>query len=633
MSIALSPGVYAVPKAAQVGLMPSLANYGAVPDGTTDNATAIAAFLAAVGKAGAGYVGPGLWNTSNLGTWPSTALVEFAPGAILLLNGVPQQRLSYYHRQGEPYNVLRETFASGSSQSTTGSITAGQTTLTVASAIDFKVGQGISVAGAGASGGLLVSQIVAISGTTFTLAAAAGTTVSNATVNHDDTAAIQAALNAAAETPAAEVVFSAYHLISSPLTFSSQLGGYSAHLRGSTAGRNSGNTVAGAVIQNIQSGGVLVVTNPSNNPFNNLRVSTLALLGPAANNTAYSGDALQVNYVQDLILEDVILAQAANGLNFANGNQLIANNLRCLVNGSNGAIITSIPAVYMEQCQFSGNSGNGISASGISSDFQLTQVLCNGNGNGNGANGVNAANCSFLLWKGFSADGNAGDQIYLNGCTYIGLGANSWFAANQTTPAKGIHLYQCAGFKIEDSWILGCTTDAAIMIEGQTAVNSNSDGQIIGCHVENCKAVLYTTNYGGRIIFADNKCNGESISGGYVFNLSTNYQWYTIHDNVFENFAGGIWYNGTIPSNANIHDNQGYNPVGALSAPAMPASGTVQANNFGVRVRVFVSGGTVSVIAINGTATGLTSGSFELDPGETITLTYTAAPTWTWFGL
>lgn len=82
-----------------------------------------------------------------------------------------------------------------------------------------------------------------------------------------------------------------------------------------------------------------------------------------------------------------------------------------------------------------------------------------------------------------------------------------------------------------------------------------------------------------------------------------------------------------------IAGTHGANPYGAQTAPAIPASGTALTNPFPVTVRVFVSGGTVSAIAINGTDTGLTSGQITLGPGETITLTYTAAPAWTWFGL
>lgn len=85
--------------------------------------------------------------------------------------------------------------------------------------------------------------------------------------------------------------------------------------------------------------------------------------------------------------------------------------------------------------------------------------------------------------------------------------------------------------------------------------------------------------------------------------------------------------------NGKVEGVTNYNPVGVITAPSVPASGTAQSNTFVVRVRIFVTGGTVSAIAINGTATGMTNGTFELDPGETITVTYSAVPTWTWFGL
>ena len=88
--------------------------------------------------------------------------------------------------------------AVGNNASTTGSIssTSNSTTLTVASASTFVQGQGIYVAGAGASGAPLVTTISYISGLTFTLAAPALTTVTSAAVIADDTAAIQTAFNA-----------------------------------------------------------------------------------------------------------------------------------------------------------------------------------------------------------------------------------------------------------------------------------------------------------------------------------------------------------------------------------------------------------------------------------------------------
>lgn len=79
--------------------------------------------------------------------------------------------------------------------------------------------------------------------------------------------------------------------------------------------------------------------------------------------------------------------------------------------------------------------------------------------------------------------------------------------------------------------------------------------------------------------------------------------------------------------------NQGYNPVGhAVTQPAVPASTTPLTNTTGVDCTVFVNGGTVSAVAVGGTATGQIAGNFRVPAGQTITLTYTVAPTWQWFG-
>ena len=68
--------------------------------------------------------------------------------------------------------------------------------------------------------------------------------------------------------------------------------------------------------------------------------------------------------------------------------------------------------------------------------------------------------------------------------------------------------------------------------------------------------------------------------------------------------------------------------------PAMPASGTALVNPFGVGCTVYLTGGTVSAVAIGGAATGLTAtpASVRVPAGQSITLTYTAVPSWTWFG-
>lgn len=70
------------------------------------------------------------------------------------------------------------------------------------------------------------------------------------------------------------------------------------------------------------------------------------------------------------------------------------------------------------------------------------------------------------------------------------------------------------------------------------------------------------------------------------------------------------------------------------SAPyVLPASGSPFTNTNGWAMEVIISGGTVTQIAKNGVNTGLTSGTFIVGPGETLTPTYSVAPTALFFGL
>lgn len=105
--------------------------------------------------------------------------------------------------------------ASGSPETTTGSIDSGSNTLTVAKLIDFEVGQGVAIVGAGASGGLLISAVNAIDSATGTmiLRDSAGTTVSGAKVEHEDSEAVQAAIDSFAFAGVLEIPGGQFNLI------------------------------------------------------------------------------------------------------------------------------------------------------------------------------------------------------------------------------------------------------------------------------------------------------------------------------------------------------------------------------------------------------------------------------------
>jgi len=99
-----------------------------------------------------------------------------------------------------------------------------------------------------------------------------------------------------------------------------------------------------------------------------------------------------------------------------------------------------------------------------------------------------------------------------------------------------------------------------------------------------------------------------------------------------ENTIGSL---AVVRHNGVFKNNTGYNPVGSLTPPTVPATTVAQTNSFGVDAAVFVaaSGATITAIAIGGISTGQTSGSFRVPAGQSITLTYSGGtPTWTWFG-
>lgn len=91
------------------------------------------------------------------------------------------------------------------------------------------------------------------------------------------------------------------------------------------------------------------------------------------------------------------------------------------------------------------------------------------------------------------------------------------------------------------------------------------------------------------------------------------------------NGSGAISTGGT-PATMNVLS-------GIQSPPPVPATTVALGNPFHIPMLVNIVGGTVSAVALSGTViTGVTSGQVRLGAGDSITLTYSAAPTWQWFG-
>jgi len=68
----------------------------------------------------------------------------------------------------------------------------------------------------------------------------------------------------------------------------------------------------------------------------------------------------------------------------------------------------------------------------------------------------------------------------------------------------------------------------------------------------------------------------------------------------------------------------------ASSLVPVPASGTAFTNPVALGCTVVITGGTVTAVKINGNQVGTADGTYTVPGGAQITLTYSAAPTWTW---
>jgi hypothetical protein len=83
--------------------------------------------------------------------------------------------------------------------------------------------------------------------------------------------------------------------------------------------------------------------------------------------------------------------------------------------------------------------------------------------------------------------------------------------------------------------------------------------------------------------------------------------------------AGSLWPSaGAVVTGA---------PALFTTAMTLAATAVASLNPNPVPVSVTITGGTVTAIAVNGVATGLTTGTFTVPAGGSITVTYSAAPT------
>jgi hypothetical protein len=215
-------------------------------------------------------------------------------------------------------------------------------------------------------------------------------------------------------------------------------------------------------------------------------------------------------------------------------------------------------------------------------------------------------------------DTSAGLQSFV-GCSFV---------TTRTTSASGLK---------SDSNPGRCVITASQFDSGTTGNLLELSGSLNG--VANCSFLSFGSGANSAIHVPGtyNRITGNNFvpagaNGTAVLEVSASSDHNIITDNSFSgSYAGGsplsLYGNHTI-----ARSNAGYNPVGSLGPPAFPGSNTALVNPYNVDATIFITGGSVTVVKIGTVTTGLTSGQFFLPAGQSITLTYSSAPTWIWIG-
>lgn len=225
---------------------------------------------------------------------------------------------------------------------------------------------------------------------------------------------------------------------------------------------------------------------------------------------------------------------------------------------------------------------------------------------------------------GFDLDSN-GETLGLLRFTDCWAGYNLTAGVKLRTAVKGFRWTggfvmgnDGPGFDIGSGCIDGAVQGA--LIGGNAGPGIKLASGVVDWQIQDNRAADRNFGYGGK----NTQTYGIEFGGSHTGLLVT--------DNDLRNNATGPVTGDYSGASNRVHDNPGLNPKGAVGPPTIPASTTAYTNAYAHDCTVYVAGGTVTAIAIGGTATGMTSGMFRVPAGQTITLTYSSAPTWTWFG-
>lgn len=567
--------------------------------------------------------------------------------------------------------------------STTGAMTAGSGVLTDASGTfsAADVGKLITVVGAAASGADLGTTIASVqSATQATLAVTASTTVSATTYGYgsDDSAAINAAITAAGTIGATVYLPPGGYALGSSITPASNIAVVGAGV-GVTTVWPFGTAAAFYLIASL-------ATPLTSFTLANMTIDGARQVGPF--NVATKGVFTQ--YCSACTFRDLIIRNCvATGMGadfLTNGTMIHAvraiNNGRLNQGGGSGAGSngigvgtgkSTVEAFSIVQCYAYGNGRYGIMVESQTGTPSRGARISNCFSQGNYNHGYGDAGTTGAIWSnnvaysnnldGFSVDNGTvgGTAVPSDSSMYVGCfayangrygfsyqpsagtnpgGGNIMYvgcrSANNTSlgyqsnsiashPVSGLSYYACeavgngaSGIQVSaamnDLKISGCrfASNGQSSSTSKTGIQLNAN--VTGLQIDHNR--IYDDGGTQKQTYALVVASGVTLTTGHITD-----------NDMRGNLTGTVSQSGTL-TGVIMRDNVGYSPT--ITQPGVPTSTTVYTNNFGVDCEVHIAGGTVSVVAVNGTTTGATSGTFMVRALSTIAITYTVAPTWVW---
>src|SRR6266567_376035 len=225
-----------------------------------------------------------------------------------------------------------------------------------------------------------------------------------------------------------------------------------------------------------------------------------------------------------------------------------------------------------------------------------------------------------------NANGTPNSVVFEGGIIQAGLrGFNASQGANIILSKIKISGNQTHGVRTTATVGPLLITHCIFSSNGQTAAASNYEINATSSGLIDIDHCLFTTAQG---------TGTGQVKAAIHFNTGTCY----CRDNSFQGagFTAALVSDSTIPNI--MKGNAGYNPIGhAVAQPAVPASTVIATNTSGVDCTVHILAGTLTLVNVGGSSVGVTAAapagsvhSVRVPAGQTIAITYTAAPTWQW---